>query len=188
MPANQILQYLPSLRVFFAPETSIFTKKRVFEEASVLFQSSGIPRQMSFNAFVNRERLGNTTLGRGTAVPHARLKGMASPMVALVILPRPIPVDPVPSDGKPVDLFLFLLVPDDGDDDSYLGLLHECIAMLDDADVCSKLRNCQHPVEACEVVLNWKPPESLAVKAQKDELVQDWAEYEKERRQVGKDF
>src|SRR6478609_907592 len=49
-----------------------------------------------------RERLGSTGFGRGVAIPHARVAGLARPVVALLKLRQP--VDFAAADGMPVDL------------------------------------------------------------------------------------
>ncbi len=180
--ANQILQYLPSTRVFFPESATRYTKKRVFEEASILFQTSGVARQLSFNALFARERLGNNSLGNGTLIPHCRIPNLSAPMACLVILKDPIVVDPHPIDGKPVDLFFFLLVPEDEDDESFLDLLHESIALLKDENLCRKIRACSNSIEVCEEILNWEPPANLSTKKKEDELSDEWAKLEKENR------
>ena len=102
---NQILQYLPTSRVIFANPLQRMTKKRVFEEASLLFQMSGVPHTTVFESLFARERLGNNTLGKGVALPHCRLPNITKPMAALILLSRPIHIDPEPIDTKPIDLF-----------------------------------------------------------------------------------
>ena len=57
-----------------------------------------------------REKLGSTGFGRGVAIPHARVPGVARP-VAVVLRPEaPVAFDAV--DGRPVDLVFGLLSPE----------------------------------------------------------------------------
>lgn len=58
-----------------------------------------------------REKLGSTGLGRGVALPHAIVMGLAAPVVKFVRLARPI--DFAAPDGEPVDILLMLIVPDE---------------------------------------------------------------------------
>ena len=108
---NQIYKYLSSSGVIFYNSMQRATKKRVFEEACLAFQMSGVPHTQVFEALYARERLGNNALGAGVALPHCELEGLTRPMVTIVILQRPIHVDPTPYDNKPVDIFFFLIVP-----------------------------------------------------------------------------
>jgi PTS system nitrogen regulatory IIA component len=57
-----------------------------------------------------REQLGSTGLGRGFALPHARLPRMPRVYALLARLARPIDYDSV--DDKPVDLVVLLLTPE----------------------------------------------------------------------------
>jgi nitrogen PTS system EIIA component len=57
-----------------------------------------------------REQLGSTGLGRGFALPHARLQGLPRVYALLARLGRPIDYNSV--DDKPVDLVVLLLTPE----------------------------------------------------------------------------
>ena len=57
----------------------------------------------------HRESLGSTGLGRGIALPHARLVGITEPYIALARLRDAIPFDAV--DDKPVDIVCLVLLP-----------------------------------------------------------------------------
>ena len=171
---KQVLRYLPSSRVIFASALHRWTKKRVFEEACLLFQMNGIPHTDVFSALFARERLGNNSLGKGVVLPHCRLKNVTEPMAALIVLPRPIFVDPEPIDTKPVDIFFFLVVPDEDDDEAYMPLLRECITMLQDKDLCDSFRQAENAVEICTSILNWVPPDALITENESDTLAKEW--------------
>ena len=57
-----------------------------------------------------REQLGSTGIGKGFAVPHARLETLTQPFALLVRLARPIDFAAV--DEKPVDIVVLLLSPE----------------------------------------------------------------------------
>jgi nitrogen PTS system EIIA component len=57
-----------------------------------------------------RERLGSTGFGRGVAIPHARIPGIARPMAAFLRLSAPVAFDA--ADDMPVDLVFGLLSPE----------------------------------------------------------------------------
>jgi len=62
-----------------------------------------------FDALQARENLGSTGLGKGFALPHARLGGLPRSFALFVRLTRPIDFDSI--DGLPVDLVILLLTP-----------------------------------------------------------------------------
>ncbi|WP_168555737.1 MULTISPECIES: PTS sugar transporter subunit IIA [unclassified Novosphingobium] len=57
-----------------------------------------------------RENLGSTGFGRGVAIPHARLDGLARPVAAFLRLQEPVDFDS--ADGMPVDCVFGLLSPE----------------------------------------------------------------------------
>jgi len=70
-----------------------------------------IDERRIFSALEAREQLGSTGLGKGFALPHARLDGLMAPFALLVRLTRPI--DFAAIDERPVDLVILLLTPVD---------------------------------------------------------------------------
>lgn len=71
-----------------------------------------LDRRMIFDALVARETLGSTGLGKGFALPHARLEGLQQPFALFVRLGRAI--DFASIDEKPIDLVILLLTPTNG--------------------------------------------------------------------------
>lgn len=66
-----------------------------------------IDQSLIFDAIQARENLGSTGLGKGFALPHARLDSLSAPFVLFVRLARPI--DFAAIDERPVDLVIMLL-------------------------------------------------------------------------------
>src|SRR3982074_97145 len=58
---------------------------------------------------LKREELGSTGIGRGVAIPHARLPDLQRPYGLLAKLKQPIEFDAI--DGQPVDIVFVLLLP-----------------------------------------------------------------------------
>jgi PTS system nitrogen regulatory IIA component len=69
-----------------------------------------LEQPLLMKALQSREQLGSTGLGRGFALPHARLLRMPRVYALLARLARPIDFDSV--DDKPVDLVVLLLTPE----------------------------------------------------------------------------
>jgi len=63
----------------------------------------------AFQAIWNRERKLSSGVGRGMAVPHARLASLDRPLVALGRFSKPVPF--VPPDNIPVRLVFLILTP-----------------------------------------------------------------------------
>jgi PTS system nitrogen regulatory IIA component len=92
---------------------------RVADKAQLLNELAGraaaaltLDRRMVFDALVARENLGSTGLGKGFALPHARLNGLRQPFALFVRLGRAIDFESI--DEKPIDLAVLLLTPTNG--------------------------------------------------------------------------
>jgi PTS system nitrogen regulatory IIA component len=125
---NRLAAILPPERVLTG--TGIASKKRAFEEVGFLFESQhGLSRALVTDSLFSRERLGSTGLGNGVAVPHGRIKGLKLPLAAVLLLEQAIGFDA--PDNLPVDLLIFLLVPEAATQ-KHLELLSEIAALLSD--------------------------------------------------------
>ena len=86
------------------------SKKQVLQEISHLAaQRSGVSEQDICRALLDRERLGSTGMGKGIALPHARMPVLKKPIAVFARLERPVDFDA--PDNIPVDLIFMLLVP-----------------------------------------------------------------------------
>ena len=125
---NRLASILPLEQVLTG--TDIASKKRAFEEVGFLFESRhGLSRALVTDSLFSRERLGSTGLGNGVAVPHGRIKGLKLPLAAVLLLQQAIGFDA--PDNQPVDLLVFLLVPEAATQ-KHLELLSEIAALLSD--------------------------------------------------------
>ena len=70
----------------------------------------GLDREVVLERIEERETLGSTGFGRGVAIPHARLEGLARPVAAFFRLESP--VEFASSDGMLVDCVFGLLSPE----------------------------------------------------------------------------
>lgn len=92
------------------------------------------------DALISRERLGSTGLGHGIALPHSRIRDLAEPLAALVTLKDG--VDFESGDGRPVDVVLGLLVPEDCSDE-HLKILATLARRFSDEELREALRACE---------------------------------------------
>lgn len=84
-----------------------------------------------------RELLGTTGIGGGTAMPHGRLPGLARPLALFAKLEQPVEFDAI--DGQPVDL-AFLLLTSSAAGADHLKALARIARLLRNRAICSKLR------------------------------------------------
>ncbi|MCU7934596.1 MAG: PTS IIA-like nitrogen regulatory protein PtsN [Candidatus Thiodiazotropha sp. (ex Dulcina madagascariensis)] len=118
------------------------SKKRVLEQLGQRLAESvpNLSQDQVFDALLERERLGSTGLGKGIALPHARMPQISQAVAAFVQLPQGIDFDAI--DNQPVDLAFAMLVPEEATDE-HLQLLAKLARMFDDGDFCATLREAE---------------------------------------------
>ena len=89
------------------------------------------------DGMVERERLGPTGFGGGTAIPHCKISGIDMPVAVFARLSKPVPYDAV--DDEPVDLVCALVSPAQ-DGASHLRALAEVSRLFRDEKFCAQLR------------------------------------------------
>ncbi|MBO0765734.1 MAG: PTS sugar transporter subunit IIA, partial [Hyphomicrobiaceae bacterium] len=94
--------------------------------------SVNLPSAMVTGEIEKRDELGSTGIGRGVAIPHARLREVKKPLALLARLKSAIEFDAI--DGQPVDLVFLLLLPASSQLDQ-LNALAAVARKLRDADV-----------------------------------------------------
>ncbi|MFN9028775.1 MAG: PTS IIA-like nitrogen regulatory protein PtsN [Betaproteobacteria bacterium] len=150
---NLISRLLPATNVLLDLNAS--SKKRVFEQAGLLFENNqGIARSKVFDCLFARERLGSTGLGQGVAIPHGRIKGLKDAVAAFVRLAEPVPFDA--PDGRPVNILVFLLVPEQATQ-QHLDILSELAQMLSDKPFRESLLTVTEPASVHTMLANWEP-------------------------------
>ena len=149
---NRLAAILPPAQALVQVDAT--SKKRAFEEAGLLFENlHGLNRALVADSLFARERLGSTGLGYGVAIPHGRIKGMKSPLAAVVLLAEPIGFDS--PDEKPVNLMIFLLVPE-ASTQKHLEILSEIAEMLSDASLRDKLKLSRDAQELHALITHWQ--------------------------------
>ncbi len=132
----------------------VTSKKRAFEEAGLLFENlHGMSRAQVTDSLFSRERLGSTGLGHGVAIPHGRIKGLKAPLAAVFQLSQGIGFDA--PDEKPVNLLIFLLVPEAATQ-KHLEILSEIAELLSDAPLRERLTNCEASAQLFELIGGWQ--------------------------------
>ena len=88
------------------------TKKSILEKVSeLLSKPSGISSSDIFNKLYEREKLGSTSIGKGVAIPHARIKNIDYPFLSIIILNEAVEFDNI--DNLDVDIVVSMIVPEE---------------------------------------------------------------------------
>lgn len=128
------------------------SKKRVFESISrIVAKQLGREEQESayFDCLFNREKLGNSGLGNGVAMPKGRLVGMDKAIA--VFLQLNLPVEYESADNREVDLVFALFVPPESCE-SYSQELPKLAERLLDKSLCKQLRAAQNEEEIWQLL------------------------------------
>ncbi len=131
-------------------DCKVTSKKRLFNEIAK-FGANLCAKEASLlqDALLEREDLGTTAMGGGTAIPHARIDGLEHVTGAFIRLAEPIDFDA--SDRQPVDLVFALFAPKD-DSSHHLRALARISRVLRDPQTREKLRSTNDP-EALYAIL-----------------------------------
>ena len=113
-------------------------KRQALQElAKRAAQLTGRPERAIFEVLLERERLGTTGIGRGTAIPHGRMTDLQQLYGMFARLEKPIDFEAI--DNQPVDIIFLLLTPSTAGAD-HLKALARISRLLRDKTICDKLR------------------------------------------------
>ena len=114
------------------------SKRQLLQElARKASELTGINERTVFDTILERENLGSTGFGGGTALPHGRLSELNKVCGIFARLSTAIDFDAV--DNKPVDTVFLLLSPESSGAD-HLTALAQISRVLKDENTCTKLR------------------------------------------------
>lgn len=114
------------------------SKRQLLQDlADKAAEVTGINERTIFDTVLERENLGSTGFGEGTALPHGRFEGLNRVYGFFAKLNSPVDFDAI--DGKPVDLVFMLLSPE-GNGADHLTALAQASRILKDESLRTKLR------------------------------------------------
>ena len=146
------------LSEFFASENIVAelaaTRKEdaIQEMVRQLCASGSLPKTQSAaveKAILRREELGSTGIGKGVAVPHAKVIGIKGVIGAFGRSRQGVDFNSL--DGQPVYL-VFLLVSAPDTVEPHLEALRKITALLKDEDICSFLRRAASRQEMADLL------------------------------------
>jgi len=133
--------------------TDVQSKKRLLEIVAELFATQNTQTDATniFEKLVERERLGSAGLGKGIALPHARIDGIDEARAVFIKLDIPIDFDAI--DKQPVDLVVALLVPENASE-QHLQILAGLARFFSNEDNCVKLRETPGQELLANIIVN----------------------------------
>ncbi|MCB5230970.1 MAG: PTS sugar transporter subunit IIA [Candidatus Cloacimonas sp.] len=130
--------------IIIAPQVT--TKESLFEKmVNHLYNLDYVLNQKEFlQTLIDREKISNTELMPGIALPHARSESVVKPFLSIVIKKEGIEYDN-PEMGKAKIIFFF--GTSEKYNKEYLQLLAKSARILRDKDLQERLINCSKPAE-----------------------------------------
>ncbi len=114
------------------------SKRQLLQDFAVkAAEITGLNERTIFDTIMERENLGSTGFGEGTALPHGRFEGLNRVYGLFARLNSPVDFEAI--DGKPVDLIFMLLSPE-GNGADHLTALAQASRFLKDESTRNKLR------------------------------------------------
>ena len=105
-----------------------------------------------YQCLIERERLGNTGIGNGIALPHSRCDLTDKAVVAIITLEDAINYDSL--DNQPVSIAFGLLVPQEANQE-HLQILAEIARMMSNNDNKQQLLSALNPQEVIDLISGW---------------------------------
>ncbi len=120
--------------------------------AENLAKVTGGDERLIFEKLFEREKLGSTGMGDGTAIPHARLANIDRIYTLFARTEQPLDFESV--DDQPVDLICALLAPQNAGAD-HLRALARVSRILRDKSMCKKIRGAKNDDAITSLLLNF---------------------------------
>lgn len=140
-------------------DLDVSTKAQLLEQvAALLATRNGLSEKFILESLTAREQLGSTGVGHGVAIPHARMNQCAVAAGVFVRTKAAIPFDA--PDGKPVSVFLGLIVPNKAAE-LHLQILATAAGMLGDRNFRDKLKTCTDASVVKELLAAWPDTPSV---------------------------
>jgi len=127
-----LAQYLDTQLI--SVQSEISSRKKLLEEMAHLLTiplDKETKEKDIYHYLLEREKLGNTGIGNGVALPHSRANEAKTAVIAIITLKNAIDYDSI--DRQPVDVAFGLLVPQEANQE-HLNLLANIAKLMSDND------------------------------------------------------
>jgi len=125
---SPLLNYLDTQLI--SVQSNISSRKKLLEHMAHLLTiplEEDTKEKEIYHCLLEREKLGNTGIGNGVALPHSRSDHASTAVVAIISLENAIDYDSI--DRKPVDIAFGLLVPQEATQE-HLNLLADIARIM----------------------------------------------------------
>jgi len=131
-------------------DTEVSSKKKLLELiANIVADRSNLSQSIIYNSLLSRERLGSTGLGKGFAVPHARVPELTQTIGCFFRLKEPVNFES--PDNQPVDLVFTIIIPEEATEE-HLVILSSLARIFSQPDVCQAIRDAANKEEIEKII------------------------------------
>ena len=133
---------------------NVKNKRHLFQELSTRSSllNKNIKDKMLFNEIVKRERLGNTSIGNGIAIPSAIMEDISKPFVLFSLLAKPINYNS--DDNEYVDIVCLVVSPNSSSS-KHLYFLSNFSRIIKNGNIPNELRGCETSDSILAVLTNF---------------------------------
>ncbi len=125
--------------IFINPDIS--SKKRLLEFlANTISEKFSLSQPSIYGNLLDRERLGSTGLGKGFAIPHARLSKLDTTIGCFIRLEQAVNFESM--DQQPVDLVFCIIIPEHATDE-HLQILSSLAKIFSQDQIRTDIRNAE---------------------------------------------
>ena len=149
-------QYLDARLI--SVQSNISSRKKLLQEMARLLalplqdQHSENKEKEVYHCLLEREKLGNTGIGNGIALPHSRYEETDTAVIALITLTQAVDYDSL--DRQPVNLAFGLLVPQNANE-QHLRILADIARMMSHDNHKQRLLLAKSSEHAIKLIENW---------------------------------
>lgn len=135
-------------------QTEISSRKKLLEEMARILSLplNNAKEKDIYHCLLEREKLGNTGVGNGVALPHSRSDHTTTAIIAIITLSEAVDYHSV--DRQPVDVAFGLLVPSEATSE-HLGLLAAIARLMSDNDKKNQLSQANTNQQAMDLITQW---------------------------------
>ena len=153
LPSNVLIK---ALNVdLISVNTMVSSAKKLLEEMARLLTKAlddEVREKDIYHQLLEREKLGNTGIGNGVALPHSRCEFATTAVVAIISLEQAVDYDSI--DKQAVDLAFGLLVPKDASQE-HLNLLANIAHLMSDPNKKNQLSQAESPQNIANLISSW---------------------------------
>ena len=132
---------------------NVKNKRHLFQELSTKSSllNTNIKDKVLLSEIVKRERLGNTSIGNGIAMPSAIIENITQPLVLFSLLTNPINYNS--NDNEDVDIVCLIISPNSSSS-KHLCFLSNFSRMIKNGNIPNELRGCETSDSLLAVLTN----------------------------------